>query len=398
MKRILIFVGLCLGASLLLLVFGFGDSTEFTKAKRTELKLGVEVTGRLQAVRSSAVGAPRIPGVYRFKISMMAPEGKEVHKGDPVLAFDTSELTQRRQERSAAVESARKEIEKKEIDNVMGRQDDNLALEEARAQLRKAKLKADRPAAISKGLDAKQASLDLELAQTELRDLKRRVVASRRAAQAELASLETRLQRAEAEFQQTQEAIGRMTCLAPRDGIVTYISNWRDEKNKVGDSVWRDAKVLEIPDLSIMKASGEVEEALAGHIRQQQPVSFHLDAYPDLEYMGKIASISASVQEKSWRNPRKVIKVQIELDRTDPEKMRPGMRFRGSIETQCLKDVLTIPIDAVFLSPKGPVVYRKSLLHLKSVPVTLGPRNQERVAIVDGLHEGDLISRTRPNS
>ena len=400
MKRGAIIAGLLLGlgALLLLLLSRPSSSSAFSTAERTELKLGVEVSGTLQAVKTSTIGPPQIPRVYRFKISMMAPEGKEVHTGEPVLAFDTSELTLKLQRRSAEVESARKEIEKKEIDNSRQEQDDRLALAEAEARLRRAKLKASGPPGVSKGIEEKRARLDLELAEIEVRELKKRIAATRRAGSAELASLKTRLDRAGAGAQQIREAIGRMTLTAPRDGIVTYVTDWRNEKKKVGDTVWVRSTVLEIPDLSLMKADGQVEEALAGHIRENQHVSFHLDAHPDLEFSGKIASISRSVQEKSWRTPAKIIKVEISLDSTDPDKMRPGMRFRGLIETRRLKDVLSVPINVVFSTTEGPVAYRRRLLRLESTPLSLGPRNSERVVILEGLQEGDRISRTRPDS
>ncbi len=397
MKRGLIIAGLCLAVILLVLFFRREGGSGFLRAERTELKLGVEVTGRLQAVKSSTIGPPQVRGVYRFKISMMAPEGKEVHRGEAVLGFDTSELMQKLQARSAEVESARKEIEKKQIDNLMKEQDDRLALAEAEATLRKAELKTAQPTAITMGIESHQTQLDLELARIEVRELKNKVAAGRNARQAELDSLQTRLDRASAESQQTQEAISRMRCTAPRDGIVTYVTDWRNEKKKVGDSVWRNAEVLEIPDLSLMKAEGQVEEALAGHLRVKQIVSFHLDAHPDIEFSGKIASISRTVQEKSWRIPAKVVKVQIQLDESDPEKMRPGMRFRGLVETRCLHDVLTLPINAVFQTNQGPAAFRRSWLGLERVPLNLGPRNAERVVILEGLQEGDSISRTRPD-
>jgi HlyD family secretion protein len=41
-----------------------------------------------------------------------------------------------------------------------------------------------------------------------------------------------------------------MTVRAPQDGIVVYQTNWRDEKKKVGDSVWFGEKILALPDLA----------------------------------------------------------------------------------------------------------------------------------------------------
>ena len=61
---------------------------EWVSVARGDLVTGVEVAGTLAAVESDTLGPPQIPDVWDFKISMLAPEGTEVKKGRPVLAFD----------------------------------------------------------------------------------------------------------------------------------------------------------------------------------------------------------------------------------------------------------------------------------------------------------------------
>ena len=61
-----------------------------------------------------------------------------------------------------------------------------------------------------------------------------------------------------------QAAIEKMTVKAPQDGIVVYRTNWRDEKKKVGDSMWFGETVLALPDLAEMRADGLVDEADGG--------------------------------------------------------------------------------------------------------------------------------------
>ncbi len=56
--------------------------------------------------------------------------------------------------------------------------------------------------------------------------------------------------RAAAIVEETQEKIRKMTVRAPRDGTVVYLTSWRDEKKKVGDTCSRCERVLEIPDLA----------------------------------------------------------------------------------------------------------------------------------------------------
>jgi multidrug efflux pump subunit AcrA (membrane-fusion protein) len=72
--------------------------------------------------------------------------------------------------------------------------------------------------------------------------------------------------------------------------------------------------------------------------------------------------------------------------------MRPGMRFRGQVETDRVADALVVDADAVFLKAEGPVVYRKTWLGHEKVPVELGRRNDKRVEVLSGLTEADMIS------
>jgi multidrug efflux pump subunit AcrA (membrane-fusion protein) len=184
-----------------------------------------------------------------------------------------------------------------------------------------------------------------------------------------------------------------MSVKAPRQGTVVYATSWRDEKKKVGDSAWRGERILEIPDLSAMKGEGEVDESDAGKIRVGQVVRFRLEAHPDIEFTGKIGSIWSTVQRQSWRSPVKVVKLVVELSATDPRKMRPGMRFRGVIETGRIANTLLVPADAVFPTDSGPVAFRKNAVGYGRRVLTLGARNETSVEVKSGLNAGDRVAR-----
>ena len=373
-----------------------GSSTEqadWVEVRWGDLALGVEVTGTLRAVDTSLLGPPPVNNLWDYKISRLAPEGTEVKAGTPVLGFDTSELERRLEEKAAESASAQKEIEKQQIDLTLKRRDDELRLAEAHAKQRKAQLKVDRPPDLAAAADLERARLDLDLATREIAYLEEKMESERRAADAEMASLEDKRDRADQRVREIQDAIRRMTVTAPRDGTVIYVSNWRDEKKKVGDSCWREEKIVEVPDLDRMKAQGEVDEADAGKIAISQRATFRLDAHPGVEFLGKVKSIWGTVQRKSWNNPLKVVRLDIELDTTDRQRMRPGMRFSGTIETGKLSGVLVIPAEAVFPTPRGPVTWRETRFGPEEVSLTLGKRTAKEFEVLGGLEAGDRVSR-----
>jgi multidrug efflux pump subunit AcrA (membrane-fusion protein) len=362
------------------------------RVERGDLVIGVEVTGTLHAVDSSTLGPPQIRDVWQFKIAMMTAEGSEVTTGQPILAFDTSELQQRLQTKQADLDTARTEVEKKKVDLSVDEANDILARADVEARLRKARLMTSQPSELQPSIEVKKARLDLELAELEVDLVLRRIEATRRAGVEELGVLEANLEQVESEVREIEDGIGKMTRVAPRDGIVIHITNWRNEKRKVGDSCSVRDMVLEIPDLGRMEADGEVEEARAGRVREGQRVVLRLDAYPDHEYRGTVSSISMAVQEKSWRNPLKVVRLTLSLDETDPERMRPGMRFRGEIEIERLEDVTMIPIEAVARAGDSPVAYRYLLGGWRPIAIVLGRRNDDRVEVLEGLEPGDVVA------
>lgn len=364
-------------------------------AVRGDLVIAVEVTGTLHAVESSALGPPQIRDMWQFKIAMVAEEGKEVVAGQPVLAFDTSELQQRLQTKSVDLDTATTEVEMKKVGMTVSEADDQLALADAEARLRKARLMASQPADLRSSIEVEKARLELELAELEVDLVRRRIDATRRAGTEELAMLEARMGQATSEVRQIQEGIGRMTRVAPRDGIVIHVTNWRNEKKKIGDSCSVRDMVIEIPDLARMEGEGEVEEARAGQVRDGQTVVLQLDAFPDRDYRGTVQSMTRAVQEKSWRNPLKVVRLTLSLDETDPERMRPGMRFRGEIEIERHAGVTLLPIEAVTRTEDGLVASRYSFGRWRPVEIVLGHRNAEQVEVLEGLEPGDVVAAGR---
>ena len=369
---------------------------EWVRPTKGDLVSGVEVTGVLEAFESDRFGPPQLPDVWDFKISMMAPEGSEVKKGRPVLGFDTTELQRRLDEKKAESDEALKQIEKKRADLALRTKDERLKLAEAQARLRKTALKLEAPNDIQGVNERKQVELDHALAKRETAAIESRLASLERAASAEIRLLESKQTQAAQIVASTQSAIRAMTIVAPRDGTVIYVTNFRGDKKKVGDTCWRMERVIEIPDLNQMLGKGEVDEVDAGRVTSGQRVSFRLDAHPDDVFNGTITTAGRTVQQKQGtRDPLKVLRVDIKLDRTDPAKMRPGMRFKGTVELQRTKQALMIPRKAVFISDEGPVAYRRGLFSVETVKLNLGRENDDMVQVESGLSARDRILITK---
>lgn len=364
---------------------------EVAKVARGDLVLTVEVEGALRAVDAYLLGPPAVRQIWNYQISFMAPEGKDVAAGTPVLSFDASELEKRLLELRAASDSAEKEIGKKELDVLVRRRADELRLAEARAKREKTRLQLERPSGFQAARETRALELDRELAEREIVYLEQRRESLDEADAADLQNLLEQRDRAAARVKELEQSIGRMTILAPRDGTVVHVADRGGEKKRVGDSVWRREKVLAVPDLRRMYGEGHLDESDAGKIAVRQKVELRLDAYPEVLFTGRIASVSKTVQELSRNSPLRGLEAEIALDETDTTRMRPDMRFRGRIEIDRVENALLLPLRTIVRIDGRPAVRRLGRIGEESVPVSLGRGNEEMVEVLAGLAEGDRV-------
>lgn len=371
------------------------DAGKLVQIRRADLVIGVEVGGELAALDSTDIKPPAVGDIWEFKITSLAPEGGDVKQGDPVAGFDPSELMRNLETMRNTVDEAQKKLDKKREDAALARRDEALKLAEAEAALRKAELEANAPKDLTGSIDHQTKELDAKAAKLALDRANNRVAEARQSDAAELDALAKHLDYAKHRAADLQSYIARMTVTAPRAGTVVYPTDWRGEKMKVGDSAWRMAVVLQIVGLGKMVAHGKVDEVDIAKVALHQKVTLRLDALPDVQLHGTVAKIAKAVEAKAKADPSKVVQVDVALDPTSAP-LRPGMRFRGQIETAVVPSVVQIPADAVFVTPSGPVAYRAQGGALVAVPLVLGRRNEGAIEVVRGLAAGDVVSTVDP--
>jgi hypothetical protein len=377
-----------------------------------DLVTTVPVSGELQAVTSVMLGPPQIPETWEYKIADLAPEGRSVPAGTPVVRFDTAELERQLLEKSAERDSAEQEIAKKRTELALARGEAEVALAEAEARQRKAALEAQVPPELSSRSELEGAKADLALADKEVAYRRERLHQEARSGAAELGALSDKRDRAAARLREVQQSIEKMTVRAPRAGTVIYVADRNGQKKRIGDSCWQMQKVVELPDLGRMSARGEVSEADVGRLAVGQKVRIALDALPDLPVVGRLDSVDRAVREERGkeRSEGKVIALDVSLPGALPGtsgaategspgaavlagRLRPGMRFRGTIEIARVPGLLLVPAESVFPSARGPRVLRRTMWGFEEVFPKLGRRTPEAFEVLAGLRPGDAVAR-----
>jgi HlyD family secretion protein len=363
----------------------------WVEVRHDDLVLAVPVSGTLAAVDAAHLGPPAVEEIWDFKIVSMAAEGSQVRRGQPVIAFDTTDLEKTLHDEEAQRDTAEKKLERKRADLEMSRRDDQLHLAEAAADRRRAELEVAVPPELKQRNELASARADLLLATHKMEHYRERLRLTAGAAAAELRVLAAQRDAAAARVAAARSAIARMTVAAPRDGTVVYVADHRGEKKKVGDSCWRFAKVIEIPDLRRLRADGELDEADAGRVAAGQPVALRLDAHPDVAFSGRVRTLHGALRRPSFNRPVKVFDLEIDLERTDPMRMRPGMRFVGTVEVERAAGTVVAPLDAVRSLAGGPLVYRRAAFGVEAVRPRLGRHNDRWVEVLSGLAPGDQL-------
>lgn len=391
MRPLKIHIILFLAISALLVSCSNSGDYRVVKAIKGPFHLKVHANGQLKSSAATYIGCPSIRRFWNYTISFMAPEGKEVKPGEPILGFDARQLQERFTVKSSELETAKNELAR--IRLVEQEQKDNFILqsEDARGKEENAKLKAQQPEELAAMNEAKKMRMEYELATLNRELSQNRVKNQTVGMETRIHAQENIVKRLETEVAELQESIDKMRVKAPKAGIIVYTNNWDGKKKAVGDRCWVGENVMELPDLTRMEVAAVIPEPEAGKVKTGLPVEIRLDSNPDRVFNGKLDSLGRIFRTKSAEQPAMVFDASITIQDPDPEKMRPGMAAGVDITVSSKANVLQIPETAVIYREEGLFVWKKSLTGKLATPVTLGARSGGMVEVLSGLEENDRV-------
>jgi HlyD family secretion protein len=149
----------------------------------------------------------------------------------------------------------------------------------------------------------------------------------------------------EAQLQRAKTNLEYATITAPISGVV--ISRNVNVGQTVAASFATPTLFTIVNDLSKMQLQAKVDEADIGLIKKGQPVTFTVDAYPDTLFTGIVQQLR--LQPTTTQN---VVTYSVMIDVPNPDlKLLPGMNANLSIQVETHKDVLSVPLAAIFFKP-----------------------------------------------
>jgi len=376
---------------------GDNEKWETVDVVRADLILKVEATGALESTNSKIISPPRIPDSWRYTISFMAPEGKEVKKGTPILGFDSKKQSDQLTMVRSSLASDNKQTEIIKLEEQEKLEQAVLDLAELKVELSKVKRKLDRPGDLVTRNELQQQRLDAELLEAKTATAERKLAHQKESMKSRLKAHERKIARAKLRESRFADAIERMTVKAPKDGLLIYKTKWNGDKYAVGENVWQGSSLMEIPDLGGMRVAGIVAEPDAGKVAVGQAVEIRLDANPDKLFKGEIQHLGRIFRRKSHQKPSIVFDAVISINNPDPELMRPGMATQLMIITDRLPGVLQIPQKAVHLGDEGHFVrVLADWGKVRRQVITPGRHSGDMLEVLDGLKEGERVLLSTP--
>ena len=211
----------------------------------------------------------------------------------------------------------------------------------------------------------------------------------RDSAEARLESEKAALELEKIKLERLESELLKCTIKAPQDGLVIYAnsrSRDRETEIKEGTSVKERQVILQLPDLTKMRADVEVHESKVDEISPGMPAIVRVQ---DLKFSGVVTSV-ANRPESNWFSTAKKYVVGVRIDGKS-EALRPGFTAEATIIVADLQDVIAVPVAAVIEDSEEFVCAVKQGEGFEQRVVTLGKSDDRFVEIVQGLEEGELV-------
>jgi len=363
----------------------------------------VKLRGDVRPLRTLTVNAPTSSsGSGDLRIVKLVKNGTAVKKGELIAQFDVTMLQRTLDEKRSELRQADAEIDRLRGENRIREEQDVTDLAKAQYDVERAKLDVSTEDLISR-VDAEKFKLALADAQQRQSESQTRLEADRRGAAADLDSRRQKRDKAAQEVAKAERDLAALSVVAPADGTVSILNNWRSggpfsggREFREGDRAWPGAAIAEVPDLTTVEVVTNVDEADRGRIREGQSATIRVDALPDKELRARVASVStlAKVVFDGWP-PVKQFEMRLRLTDADA-RLRSGMSAMAGVATDRLEGQLLLPARAVFQKAGRQVVYLRRGLGWEERTIATGRRNADSALVTSGIAEGDRVALADP--
>lgn len=217
--------------------------------------------------------------------------------------------------------------------------------------------------------------------------------AALRQAENALATAEEQLRLVELSGVTAGDSSQRAAIRAPTGGVIIMRGVEEGETVVGGTSTFGGGtELFTIADLSSLRVKAAVNEVDIAKVAEGDSVSLTVDAFPGDTVLGVVRLVPPAARQQ---DRVRVFDVEIAV-RGDFGVLRPGMTANVRIAGPARRDVVRLPVEAVFLSEGQPIVHKLVGGRPERTPVELGLGDLSWVEVLSGVAPGDSVALEDP--
>ena len=288
-------------------------------APERPLEREVRVTGTVQAVHSFKMLVPQIYGnSNNMTLTHIIDNGSRVKEGDLIATFDSTSQADTLRDAKAKFEDLGHQVDQKRAQNRADAETRAAALEQAQADLAKARMELKKGPVLSE-IQRLQNEEKARIAAIQVESLQKSDALHDKADAAALRYLELQRDRQKVTMERFQTNIDKLTIKARLTGMVAQENVYRSNSMghpQEGDQLYRGQPLVSIFDPTEMQVRCAVGEPDVSALVPGSTATVYLDAYPDLALPAHF-DYASPVASSGFGSPIKTFTAVFRIDKVD---------------------------------------------------------------------------------
>ena len=333
-----------------------GINVQTTKVQKRTIVQTVSASGKIQPEVEVKIS----PDVSGEIVQLDIKEGIQVEKGDLLLKIKPDTYQSILERSQAALNTSKS------------------ALAKAKAQLIESESNFNRNKSLYENGTISKSEFE-------------RIQASYTVTQLNVEDGEYAVSSAQASLREAQENLNKTNIYAPISGTISRLNVELGER-VVGTAQMAGTELLRLANLNLMEVAVEVNENDINSVNLGDTALIEVDAFLGEKYKGLVSEIANSA-DVSGSSAEQVTNFGVKVRIIDSVSFRPGMTATVDIQSEYVKDVLSLPIQAVTTrydakgEDKLECVFEVQGASVKMVEVKTGIQDEEYIQILSGVSD-----------
>ena len=375
-----------------------GQQVPVAKVEQGTFYIDLYEEGEIEAINSINISSPNIP--WRFgnlKIADIVIDGTEVKAGDTLVSFDPSEVRKAILDNEDRLVVSNAELEKMLAQHELEMEELNADYEVTRISHEITRMQLE-SAAHESDIKRREIKVNLDKADISLQRAKEQIENRRKIQIEEVKQKRLKIRQDEERLEEAHRTLRKLSVIAPSSGIAIISHNWgTNAKFQIGDQCWSSQQIIQLPDLSKVKAKVNINEVDISKITHGLKVQVRPDAFSDSIFTGYVSTVANLAQNKNNNSKIKVFPVEIVINEYN-KNLLPGLTVSCRIIIDEIPNVKYIPLEALHVEGDKCHVYKRSVSGYDRVEVVTGLTNSDYVIIESGLEKGDHVALIDPTT